>query len=110
MRTDPTVKLRTPAPEILARVSDPSPEPHVVESAATISRSTLADPISLAPISPLLLTERHAAKILSLSPRKVWELAACGAIPFVKIGTVKRYRRVDLEDWVGRGCPTSRQE
>jgi excisionase family DNA binding protein len=60
--------------------------------------------------APLLLTETKAAELLSLSPRKVWELAACGAIPFIKIGTVKRYRRIDLEDWVRRGCPTSREE
>ena len=59
---------------------------------------------------PLLLTEEQAAKLLSLSPRKVWELAACGAIPSIKIGTVKRYRRMDLEEWVRRGCPTEREK
>ena len=58
-------------------------------------------------ITPLLLTEEQAAELLSLSPRKVWELAAAGAIPFVKIGSLKRYRRADLEEWVGRGCPTT---
>ena len=42
------------------------------------------------------------------SPRKVWELAACGAIPFIKIGSIKRYRRADLEAWVEKGCPTVR--
>ncbi len=61
------------------------------------------------PISPLLLTEEQAAAVLSLSPRKVWELAACGAIKFVKIGAVKRYRRIDLEEWVRRGCPICAQ-
>jgi len=58
------------------------------------------------PSPPLLLTEAQAAALLSLSPRKVWELAACGAIKSVKIGTLKRYRRVDLEEWVASGCPT----
>lgn len=62
------------------------------------------------PIMPLLLTEAQAAEVLSLSPRKVWELAACGAIPCVKIGAVKRYRRIDLEAWVLRGCPTAPQK
>ena len=71
--------------------------------------STAAAGISLA-IAPLLLTEAQAAELLSLSPRKVWELAACGAIKSVKIGALKRYRRVDLEDWVSRGCPTARGE
>ena len=59
-------------------------------------------------VAPLLFTEEQAAELLSLSPRKLWELAACGAIPFVKIGAVKRYRRVDLEAWVTAGCPTSK--
>jgi excisionase family DNA binding protein len=57
---------------------------------------------------PLLLTEEQAAALLSLSPRKVWELAAGGAIPFIKIGSIKRYRRADLEAWVEKGCPTVR--
>ena len=61
-------------------------------------------------LAPLLLTEAQAAELLSLSPRKVWELAACGAIPSIKIGTVKRYRRMDLEEWVRRGCPTEREK
>lgn len=62
----------------------------------------------LVAIAPLLLTELQAAEVLSISPRKVWELAACGAIPFIKIGAIKRYRRIDLEAWVSRGCPTTR--
>ncbi len=64
-------------------------------------------PASAAASPPLLLTEEQAAEVLSLSPRKVWELAACGAIKCVKIGTLKRYRRIDLEAWVAKGCPTS---
>jgi excisionase family DNA binding protein len=59
-------------------------------------------------LAPLLLTEEQAAELLSISPRKVWELAAAGAIPFVKIGTLKRYRTIDLQDWVERGCPATR--
>ena len=61
-------------------------------------------------IAPLLLTEAQAAELLSLSPRKVWELAACGVIPFIKIHALKRYRLIDLENWVSRGCPTSREK
>ncbi len=55
---------------------------------------------------PLLLDEEQAAAFLSLSPRKLWELAAAGAVKFIKIGALKRYRRCDLEEWVNRGCPT----
>ena len=61
--------------------------------------------IPLAPIAPLLLDESQAAVLLSLSPRKLWELAARGAIKSVKIGALKRYRRIDLEAWVSSGCP-----
>lgn len=57
------------------------------------------------PFSPLLLTEAQAADVLSLSARKVWELAARGAIPCIKIGAVKRYRPTDLQKWVNDGCP-----
>jgi excisionase family DNA binding protein len=69
---------------------------------------TTNTPIPLDPsISvPLLLDEEKAAALLSLSSRKLWELASRGAIKFVKIGALKRYRRVDLEDWVARRCPT----
>ena len=75
----------------------------------TLASSSSAPGIPLA-IAPLLLTEAQAAELLSLSPRKMWELAACGAIPFVKIGALKRYRLIDLEEWVRRGCPTAREE
>jgi len=74
--------------------------------------STLKPMLTPAPAlhsMPLLLTEEQAASLLSLSPRKVWELAACGAIPFIKIGSIKRYRRADLEAWVEKGCPTVRE-
>jgi excisionase family DNA binding protein len=67
--------------------------------------SSPANPIPLA-IAPLLLDESQAAALLSLSPRKLWELAARGAIKSVKIGALKRYRRIDLEAWVASGCPT----
>ena len=64
---------------------------------------------AIAPLTPLLLTEVQAAALLNISQRKVWELAACGAIPSIKIGAAKRFRRSDLEDWVRRGCPTEKE-
>jgi excisionase family DNA binding protein len=65
------------------------------------------EPTNPPPTATLLLTEPEAAKLLNLSPRKLWELAARGTIPFLKIGAVKRYRRADLEAWVARGCPAA---
>jgi excisionase family DNA binding protein len=78
--------------------ADPRPD-------TSASSPAPADPTPL-PIAPLLLDEAQAAALLSLSPRKLWELAARGAIKSVKIGALKRYRRVDLEEWVASGCPT----
>jgi excisionase family DNA binding protein len=79
------------------------------DAAAMAAESGPAPKVSLQGlgIAPLLLTEEQAAELLGLSSRKVWELAACGAIPSVKIGTLKRYRLIDLQEWVQRGCPTS---
>jgi hypothetical protein len=61
------------------------------------------------PCMPLLLTEEQAAALLSISPRKLWELAAGGFIPVIKIDSIKRYRRMDLEAWVEKGCPMVRE-
>lgn len=61
----------------------------------------------LATIAPLLLDEETAAAVLSLSPRKLWELSASGVIKHVKIGALKRYRPSDLEAWVAAGCPVT---
>ena len=71
--------------------------------------TTVGLPASAAtnPTVPLLLDEVQAAALLSLSKRKLWELAAVGAIKHVKIGALKRYRWIDLEAWVARGCPTA---
>jgi hypothetical protein len=75
------------------------------DTSATAGNLPAAAAIPL-PIAPLLLDEVQAAGLLSLSPRKLWELAARGAIKSVKIGALKRYRPADLEEWVASGCPT----
>jgi excisionase family DNA binding protein len=49
---------------------------------------------------PLLLTEREAAKRLSISPRKLWELRNAGEIRCVKIGRSVRYCVNDLAAWI----------
>jgi len=67
---------------------------------------TASDGAQLGAIQPLLLDEETAAAVLSMSPRKLWELSAMGAIKYVKIGALKRYRPSDLEAWVASGCPT----
>jgi hypothetical protein len=37
-----------------------------------------------------LLTPKHAAERLAISPRKLWSLTACGDVPCVRIGARRR--------------------
>lgn len=48
----------------------------------------------------LALRPREAAAALGISPRKLWSLTACGAIPHVKLGRVLLYPRAALERWL----------
>ena len=50
----------------------------------------------------LLLTPKQAAELLSLSPRKLWELTAIGEIPRLKIGAAVRYDPRDLTAFIDR--------
>ena len=50
--------------------------------------------------SILLLSSPQAAKLLGISPRKLWELANCGEIPCVRIGRCLRFRTKSLEEWI----------
>jgi excisionase family DNA binding protein len=54
-------------------------------------------------VEPLLLTPRQAAAVLAISERTLWSLAhERGELPFVKLGTAKRYRLADLRDFCAR--------
>ncbi len=48
----------------------------------------------------LLLTCRHAARLLGISERKLWELSRRGEIPQVRIDRSVRYDFRDLQAWV----------
>lgn len=54
------------------------------------------------PKSPILIDSREAARLLSISPRKLWELTNVGEIPSLRIGRAVRYRVADLEAWTER--------
>jgi len=49
---------------------------------------------------PLLLKPKEAAKALAVSPRKLWSLTACGAVPCVRIDRAVRYDPADLRDYI----------
>ncbi len=50
--------------------------------------------------SPMLLKPRDAAKALAVSPRKLWSLTACGAVPCVRIDRAVRYDPADLRAYI----------
>ena len=56
--------------------------------------------------TPLLVDSKHAAAILSIGQRKLWELTNCQAIPSRKIGRSVRYCIAELKAWITAGCPT----
>ena len=59
--------------------------------------------LTIAPVpgpEPLLLKPRDAAKALAMSERTLWSLTACGEIPVVRHGKLKRYHVRDLEAWI----------
>jgi len=50
--------------------------------------------------SVILLRPKEAAQALALSPRKLWSLTACGAVPCVRIDRSVRYDPNDLRVWI----------
>jgi len=48
----------------------------------------------------LLITASEAARLLAISPRKLWGLTASGEVPHVRIGRSVRYPLADLQVWV----------
>ena len=60
-----------------------------------------------APAAPLLINSTAACVILGISPRKLWSLTNCNAIPSRKIGVMVRYSPTELAAWCECGCPTN---
>ena len=56
--------------------------------------------------SPIALRPREAARMLSISPRTLWEWTRAGIIPCARVGTGKRrtvlYPVADLQTWLIR--------
>jgi excisionase family DNA binding protein len=51
-------------------------------------------------LRPLLVKPPEAARLLSISARKLWQMTNCGELPCVRIGAAVRYSPADLEAWV----------
>lgn len=52
------------------------------------------------PGEPMLLRPSEAARLLAISPRKLWELTNTREVPSVRIGRCLRYPREELSTWV----------
>lgn len=52
--------------------------------------------------TPLLVTAREAARMLSVSPRKLWAMTfeQAPALPYVRCGRLVRYSPADLRRWI----------
>lgn len=63
--------------------------------------STSLPHAALAPVTEsLLLRPIEAAKLLAISPRKLWEMTTTKEVPSVRIGRSIRYVREELKAWV----------
>lgn len=57
-------------------------------------------------ILPELLTTAQAAKLCGIGERTLWRYSHSGRAPApVRIGSAVRYRRAELMEWIGNGCP-----
>jgi excisionase family DNA binding protein len=55
--------------------------------------------------SAVLLNVEEVARALSCSPRHVRRLADAGTMPRpLKLGSLVRWRKADIEKWLGDGC------
>lgn len=72
----------------------------------------MADSITAAPpdlSAAQLLDVRAVAALLDCSPRHVYRLADAGRMPPpLRLGSLVRWRRTDMETWLAQGCPRVR--
>ena len=50
--------------------------------------------------TPLLITREEAARLLTISERKLWELTNARKVPCIRFGRAVRYDAGDLREWV----------
>ncbi len=63
------------------------------------------------PAVAALLDVRAVATLLDCSPRHVYRLADAGKMPRpIKLGSLIRWRRQSIDEWLAAGCPSCRQE
>jgi len=61
------------------------------------------------PVESALLDVEQVAALLRCSTRTVYRLADAGKMPRpVKLGSLVRWRRGEILDWIAEGCPAVR--
>jgi excisionase family DNA binding protein len=57
-----------------------------------------------------LMDVQAVAELLDCSSRHVYRLADAGRMPApVKLGTLVRWSKIAIEEWIAAGCPNCRQ-
>ncbi len=58
-----------------------------------------------------LLDVRAVAKLLACSQRHIYRLTDAGRMPEpIKLGTLVRWSRNEIDEWIHAGCPSCRCE
>jgi len=58
---------------------------------------------------PAMLDVRGVASLLSCSARHIYRMADAGRMPRpLKLGSLVRWRRADIDAWLEAGCPPCR--
>lgn len=70
--------------------------------------TTLQTPLADSPAK--LLDVQGVAQLLNCSTRHVYRLSDAGRMPApVKLGSLVRWSKTAIEDWIAAGCPSCRQ-
>ncbi len=56
-----------------------------------------------------LITAKEASGILSVSVKRVYEMAGLGIIPVVRMGRQVRFSEDELREWIKKGGSSGRQ-
>ena len=57
-----------------------------------------------------LVDVRAVAKLLGCSTRHVYRLTDAGLMPpSIRLGTLVRWSRTAIDEWIGQGCPSCRR-
>lgn len=81
-------------------------ESGVTATAAKVTLSETQSPLPQAAGTPQLIEATEVAKMLGISPRTIWRLKDAGKVPNpISIGSMVRWRRGEITDWIAAGCP-----